>query len=268
MTRISSRRHRQPLSSRPWLGLVLSVGLCATTLPVAAQDAPPRWLNPPQPGMFPGFAGLIKVNGRVTLRCRVARQGLPEDCEVLEAIPDSLGFEDAALRAAATGVASPRIVNGQAVPAEIQFTVRFVHVLSEDGGDGSPYLGPAVSPRAIELGRRIARENEVEIVRDISDSMLEGLAPDRRAIVEPWLYELRILDAEILIDDYGIMLARLTSEADLEASAAAGTPLNRGVPTEEEWDAVSVDLVHPGYEARWTRLRERYCAMWSCGLQD
>ncbi|MDP3368712.1 MAG: hypothetical protein Q8M32_02560, partial [Brevundimonas sp.] len=73
---------------------------------------------------------------------------------------------------------------------------------------------------------------------------------------------------ETLINDYGIMLARLTIEADLEANVASGTPPGRESPTEDEWDAVSVDLVHPEYDLLWARVRERYCAVWSCTVRD
>lgn len=250
------------------LKAVLAVALWSAAFSVAAQDGPPRWLNPPQPGASPGFAGLIGVNGRVTLGCRVARQGLPENCRVLDASPDSLGFEDAAMEIAATGVARPRIVNGEPVPSEIQFTVRFVPESNEESDQGSPYLGPEVSPRAIELGKLIATENAASIIRDIADGMLKGLAADRRPIVESWLNELGILNAETLINDYGIMLARLTIEADLEANVASGTPPGRESPTEDEWDAVSVDLVHPEYDLLWARVRERYCAVWSCTVRD
>ena len=238
----------------------------------SAQDAPPLWVNPPSmeaaSDLMPEFADLIAVAGRVRLKCRAIEQGLPRDCIVLQASPAGLGFDHAAIAVAGTGVIRPRMVNGKFVPTEITFAVHFGTRPLEDMDDGvTPYSGPAPTAAAIELARRIARENLAEQIAMDRQSMLEGLAADRLVIVARWIDDLLPVDDALFVERVALTVARLSSEADMSAYLADRTLPSTPAPDAAALDAASSDQFDPADQAGLIALRARYCATWSCDIE-
>jgi TonB family protein len=227
---------------------------------------PPRWINPPSPEasgeLTPPFANGIGVGGRVTLSCWAREQGLPQDCEVKHAGPGGLGFEAAALEVARTGVVRPAMRDGEAVPRQIAFTVVFSAQPIES--ESIPYEGPEPTASALALARQITLLDLEEAMALEEETLLEGLAQDRREIVREWMRELRPLDDERSISNQALMLARLAKESEMAAYLADGTVPTSPTPTPEDMARASSDMYGPQDIAEWTALRDRYCARWSC----
>ena len=226
---------------------------------------PARWINPPSPEaageLMPPFANGIGVGGRVTLSCWAREQGLPQDCKVKKAAPEGLGFEAAAVEVARTGVIRPAMRDGEPVPREIAFTVFFQPAPIPES---IPYEGPEPTPSALALARQITLLDLQEAMVSEEETLLEGLADDRREIVREWMRELRPLDNELFISNQSLMLARLAKESEMAAYLADGTVPTAPVPTPEEIARATSDMYGPQDVAEWTALRDRYCARWSC----
>lgn len=228
-----------------------------------------RWINPPSPEaageLMPPFANGIGVGGRVTLSCWARDQGLPQDCEVKRAAPEGLGFEAAALEVARTGVIRPAMRDGEPVPRQVAFTVVFTPQPIE--AEFIPYDGPEPTPSALALARQITLLDLEESMASEEETLLEGLADDRREIVREWMRELRPLDDELLISNQALMLARLARESEMAAYLADGTVPTSPVPTPEDMARATSDMYGPQDVAEWTALRDRYCARWSCASE-
>jgi TonB family protein len=92
-------------------------------------DTPPSWLHKPSPA-FLGYAIPLSAwanpeGGAATIKCLVNKQGLAQDCQVLEEEPEGAGFGGAALSLAPTLLFKPATANGQPVEAEVSVPVNF-----------------------------------------------------------------------------------------------------------------------------------------------
>jgi TonB family protein len=85
----------------------------------------PRWDRKPEPAFPAGAVAAGVEYGAVTLMCAVTPQGLPQDCLVVEEMPQGFGFADSALAAMRSVTLYPRTVDGQEVSSAIRFTLRF-----------------------------------------------------------------------------------------------------------------------------------------------
>lgn len=240
---------------------------------LAGRFVPPSWINPPSIEVAteraPGFAANIGIPGTVRLSCWAEQQGLPQDCEVVSATPEGLGFETAALEVARTGVVRPATLDGAPVRATVSFNIRFAGGLLEEADwDPVPYEGPEPTPTALALARQIVLQSLDVSVQSEEDVLLDGLAEDRREIVRDWLRELRPLGDEVFIRNQSLMIARLSMESEMAAYLADGTLPASPVPTPEQMAAATSDLADPDDQAIWTEVRKRYCARWSCVIPE
>lgn len=244
-----------------------------TTGEAVGHFVPPRWINSPSAEaateLMPGFAAGIGIPGSVRLSCWVEEQGLPKDCDVVSAAPEGLGFEAAALEVARTGVVRPAMLDGVPVRATVEFNVAFQAERIEDSSwEPVPYEGPEPTPRALALARQIVLRTIDASLQAEEETLLGGLADDRREIVRDWLFALRPLDAEISIRNQTLMIARLSTEADMSAYVTGGTLPLSPIPTPEQIAVATSDLADPNDRAVWIEVRDRYCARWACASPE
>jgi TonB family protein len=109
-----------------------------SSVPITAA-APENWNSQPRPSLienptwarrpyieFPEAALANKIgNGRVTLRCTVVPTGALTDCTAIEERPTGQGFAQSALSGAQNARISPRLVDGAAIGASVQFTINY-----------------------------------------------------------------------------------------------------------------------------------------------
>lgn len=109
-----------------------------SSVPITATP-PDTWASQPRPSLiinptwarrpyieFPEAALANKIgNGRVTLRCTVEPTGALTDCSAIEELPQGQGFAQSALTGARDARISPRLVDGAAIRASVQFTINY-----------------------------------------------------------------------------------------------------------------------------------------------
>jgi hypothetical protein len=234
---------------------------------------PARWINPPSleaaAELMPGFAANIGVSGAVSLVCWAEEQGLPQDCEVVNAAPEGLGFEAAALEVARTGVIRPAMRDGAAVRGKIAFNVVLsTDPLEEAQWEPVPYEGTEPTPGALALARQIVIQNLEVSVQSEEEALLDGLADDRREIVRDWLRELRPLGDDIFVHNQTLMVARLSLVSEMSAYLADGTLPSSPVPTPDQIAIATSDLADSNDQAIWIEVRDRYCARWACATPE
>ena len=255
-------------SARVCLPSLIGLALLTTAQPSLAQTTNPHWIRPPNPDaaaeFMPGFANSLGISGRATIRCEIERPGSPESCIVVSESPTGLGFGPAGVQVVMTGYVAPKLVKGRPTRAQIQSTVHFqafpIELLE---ATVAPYTGPEPTPRAIELARAIVRRDLPQILKQGYD--LQGLAPERHAEVLEWIENIMPVDQKEIIDTFGLVMARTSNEADLQAALNDEDWL-LPFPGVEEWDAASSDLFNKetlkGIEA----IRLKYCARYSCTI--
>lgn len=255
-------------SARVYLPGLISLALLAPAQPSFAQTTNPHWIRPPDPdvvsGLMPGFANSLGISGVATIRCEIERPGSPEACVVVSESPTGLGFGPAGVQAVMTGYLAPKLVKGRPTRSSIQLNVNFrafpIELLEVTT---TPYTGPEPTPHAIELARSIVRRDLPKILEQGYD--LQGLAPERHAEVIGWIEKVMPVDRKELIDTFGLVLARVSNEADLQAAFDHETWPSH-FPEVDEWDAASSDLFNKetlkGIEA----IRLKYCARYSCTI--
>lgn len=261
--------HLLILRSAPvYLPSLMSLALLATAQPSAAQTTNPHWIRPPDPGavanLMPGFANSLGISGVATIRCEIERAGPPQACVVVSESPTGLGFGQAGVQAAMTGYLAPKLVKGSPTRAQVQLNVNFrafpIELLAVTT---SPYTGPEPSPRAIEMARSIVRRDLPKILDQGYD--LRGLAPERHAEVIGWIQTVMPLDRKDLIDTFGLVLARVSDEADLQAALDDGIWPSH-FPEAKDWDAASSDLLNKETVKGIEAIRLKYCARYSCTI--
>jgi TonB family protein len=262
-TQVSPRIEQSPVES----------GAASNRDEPTGHFVPPSWINPPSmeaaTELTPGFAASMGISGKVRLSCWVENQGLPQDCEVVSAAPDGLGFEAAALEVARTGVVRPATLDGIPVRATVTFNVGFYcETLEESTWTPTPYRGAEPTPAALALARQIVLQGLDVSMQSEEEALLEGLADDRRGIVRGWLRELRPLGEEVFIQNQTLTVARLSTESEMSAYLAAGTLPSSPAPTPEQIEAASSDLVDPDERLIRITVRDRYCARWSCSIPE
>lgn len=136
--------------------LVLAPGAAwaqsSETRPPVAVAVLPETPPPPRPSMitnpawarqprltYPEAALDAGVEGSVTMRCTVSREGRLVDCEILQDARPGHGFAEAALAGALTARVSPRTVDGLAEDAKAIWTATFR--LPEEPGPPTPPPG-------------------------------------------------------------------------------------------------------------------------------
>lgn len=106
---------------------------------VVTPEPPDGWNKHPRPTLienptwarrpyieFPEAALANRIgNGRVTLRCTVESTGALTDCSAIEEFPQGQGFAHSALMGTRDARISPRLVDGAAIRASVQFTINY-----------------------------------------------------------------------------------------------------------------------------------------------
>ena len=117
----------------------------------------PGWTQIPSPyemgDVYPEFATQIDMEGGATLRCAAVTEGRLADCRVLKAWPRGLGFDRAALALTPRFLIQPRLVDGEARRARVQFTVHFS--LGPPPAPPAHWAGAEPTPEALALARTV-----------------------------------------------------------------------------------------------------------------
>lgn len=228
---------------------------------VRAQEITnPSWAKPVQAelaqSLYPGFATLMGLSGRVTVSCRIEADGHPYLCDVADETPRGLGFGAAARVIVASGEIKAARLSGSVVTRTIRSNVFFA--LPEDDLPFGNWTGPEPSASRLALARQMV--GRMPYRPEVPDQM-DGLDFDRRQIVGEWIDELMPRDParenEVLV----IQLARLFDEDELRR-IGDGQPVD--IPSEQEFLAACPDPT-PSELAAIEELKRRYCARWECG---
>jgi TonB family protein len=247
-------------------GAAVVLGLALAGAGQAQDIVNPTWAAMPDSDamaeVYPEFASMISLEGDVNLRCIVAPDGTLSLCRVNLAVPEALGFDEAALALAPRFRVNPREVDGEATKSSVQFTIRF---RMEPEEAPPPWTGAEPSPGHIAAAGKML---EAMMGPDIEEAIAEELAtlelnvsPDRESRVRAMLQQ---VEAEYGAEEKqatALAMARLLSPeqlADIEAGRAWPPR-----PTEEEL-ASAGDLIERVADKRFARLRELYCAEFDC----
>ncbi len=256
------------------LAILPSLFALAGSLEAQTQKLPPatvviqdvQWVRTPDPEAvaqyMPDFAVMIGVSGRVTMRCQALFEGTPQNCNVVSAQPDGMGFGDAGKLVAATGIVRPRQVNGKSEAALFNFTVHF----TADPIPAEPvelYHGAEPTPEALKLAREIVTSFPADVIDDPWLGTVEDLDSNRQSVVRGWLEALFPIDEEEEMRRTVLAMARLATEFDMKTFLATGVAPPQ--PTEEQYDAAFGGETRKSLRALQT-LRSRYCARWSCEI--
>jgi periplasmic protein TonB len=127
---------------RAFLLVLVFFGL-ALAAPAAAapkQGANPHWVRMPSPDdisrYYPESAQRHNIGGKVRVQCRLASDGVVNDCVVLSEAPTGYGFGEAALNVATRFQMRPGTRDGQPIAGQIIIPITF----------RLPSSGPGPSP--------------------------------------------------------------------------------------------------------------------------
>lgn len=244
--------------------------------PSVAQDAEPptyapaRWKALPSEDQmaeaYPAFAFLIGVAGRATLRCRSGVDGRLSDCEVMDAVPSGLGFDQAALTLTPFMEMEPATRDGAPVASQVRFRQNF----SLPDPDPIPaYAGEPPSPTALaEAAQRVGQSSDELAPKmrglNLSDAEL-GLPEDRRAFVRELTRDMQEELKQTTRAGVILAVARLSEHPQMRRFLAEGGPQPELSQAEL---AAAFDQAVQATEAAITRVRQRYCAAYPCDIPE
>ena len=251
-----------------WVRSGAAVALVAGVLagPAAAQDiVNPTWASIPDgeamAEVYPEFASMATLDGDVNLRCTVAPDGTLSLCRVNVAIPEGLGFDEAALALAPRFRVNPREIDGEATKSSVQFTIRFRMEPLEalptwKGVEPSPeHVAAAGRVLAAMIGPEMTAMTEELAALDLN------VSPERESRVRAMVLQ---VEAEFSDDEKQaavLAMARLITPeqlADIEAGRAwPPRPL-------DEQLASAGDVANQITDKKYARLRQLYCAEFEC----
>jgi TonB family protein len=132
------------------------------SLPLEGVVTDPDWIETPNGNEFaayyPPVAAMLGLGGRVVVHCQVSTSGTLDDCTIANEAPVGLGFGEATLKISQYFRMKPMSVDGAPVAGgAINIPIRFAPPeQTPDVPAASDAEGPAPSPKALELARRIA----------------------------------------------------------------------------------------------------------------
>lgn len=236
--------------------LVVGVALLASATAAGAQTSNPVWVQRPAtlPTDTPSFAAIMRLEGRVAVRCIARVIGPPEDCVVTSEAPEGLGFGEAALRVVARGVINPGEVDGVIVDRNMVTTIRFSAEIDAE----LPMVPRDWPPPA--AGRMV-------LARLLAGALIDGdpvfgdlgwidLEPARRAEVLKMVEQVR-LERTAMTERMARVLARSYTVGEL-ARLLIGRPPGCA-PDPSATFPYRLRHLNPTY-----RLRDLYCARWLC----
>ena len=133
--------------------VALAGGLIAPSA-FAQELANPSWAAMPDgeamAEAYPVFAYMAELDGDVILQCGIAADSTLSLCRAVEARPAGLGFDRAGLSVASLFRANPARVDGETVPSQVRFAVRFRMPALEWA---PPWTGPEPTPEHLAAAR-------------------------------------------------------------------------------------------------------------------
>lgn len=250
---------------RVMTGAAIALGAMGIAGSLRAQEiVNPTWASIPDgeamAEAYPEFASMIALDGDVNLRCMVAPDGTLSLCRVNVAVPDGVGFEDAALALASSFRVNPREVDGEVRKSRVQFTIRFR--MEPEDAPPPAWTGAEPSPGQVANALAVLKDmlGPTEPAEELARLELD-VDPEREARVRAILLQ---AEAEFRAADQqaaALALARLVTPEQLAEIKAGGAWPQR--PTEDQLKSAG-DTVHLVSKRRDERLRELYCAEFPC----
>lgn len=235
-----------------------AVGIASLGGNASAQNSGVQWLTMPSAAEddYPGFAALIGVGGSVTLRCQALISGRVNDCQIVEAHPMGLGFENAAIIIASRGVMEPARINGLPYESGFTFNVPFIPLEGEPGPRPERPDIPAPSSKALSLARQVVAVSGAGPMIQIP---LGGLPLERRDEVVGWATRDLVATNDVIREATIQMIATALTEEEMATVLQGGTVQTGG----------RQDVVDLGVYLFWeadvgAMLRKRYCAKYDC----
>ncbi len=232
--------------------------------PAAAQDiVDPTWASIPDEEamaeVYPEFASMISLEGDVNLRCIVALDGTLSLCRVNAAVPDAVGFDEAALALAPRFRVNPREVDGEATKSSVQFTIRF---RMEPEEAPPSWRGAEPSPEHVAAAGRVLKDIiALDGVVDELRALELDVAPERESRVRAMLLQVEAEFGDEEKQATMLAMARLITPSQLgEIEAGRAWPPR---PTDALL-ASAGDVAHRVADKRYARLRQLYCAEFEC----
>lgn len=242
--------------------LVLATGACATTPTIVD----PTWAQLPAPEelgeAYPRFATMIGIHGVAEVQCAGLPDGRLTRCVSNWAVPTGLGFDRAALSLTPSFRLEPRTVNGEASKSEVRFRVNFS--LPPEEVDDARYEGAEPEPSEIALARPLAEQmyDFYLWTAEEEDGDLDVNA-DRQTAVLRMVADLRAERREQEVDAMARGLARVLTPEQITAMIEGRRP-DPAPPPYEAFELASRSDDAETVESFETRLREKYCALYSC----
>lgn len=242
-------------------GACFAAGMALPPLAYAQTITDPVWSRPPSPelasDLLPGFANGIGVSGSALIECRLFDDGHPFRCRVVSESVPGLGFGAAARLVVASGELRTRRIDGQPTQGMVRTNVSFMTPTVSERG--KTWAGRQPTLEGLRLARQVVDKMEDEEL-PTTESMMDGLDYDRRAVVRPWIEELITPSRERLREVRTVQLARLFSEQALHGMLVGKYPV---APNEEELLDACPEWT-PKEAAAVAELRRRYCSRYQC----
>ena len=252
-------------------GMLLMAG-CAPGLSVdlgrpTSTEAPvePTWAVQPDnrtmTDAFPEFAVMAGLSGSVILDCAVAQDGRLNDCTVVQAKPEGLGFDRTAMTLASEYRVGSRGSGDHSAEARFQYTSRY---RMTDDGAPSAWTGPEPTPERLALARvEATRRSDLE--RRFVAAQDWGVDDDRRAAVIDIIRQVVDEFREREIQAETLALARTMTVEQLEALRSRARP-EPVIDFAESYAASAEQVALMGERA--ARIRSLYCASYDCAMGD
>lgn len=234
--------------------------------PVSVETAVgPTWASQPDnrtmTDAFPGFAVMAGLSGSVTLNCATTREGGLEDCTVVEAKPEGLGFDRTAMTLARQSRVSSRPLGDISPLSRVQYTSRYR--MTDDGAPPA-WTGPEPTRERLVLARAVATQQS-DLDRRFVAATDWGVDPDRREAVIDIILQVQAEFRERGIEAEALVLARTMTVEQLEALRSRARPAPV-IDFAESYAASAEQVALMGEQA--ARIRSLYCAHYDCTVGD
>jgi hypothetical protein len=234
---------------------------------------PPRWPSPPVPSDdYPEFAGTFDLKGAVTLNCLAKVSGRLGDCRIARAVPRGLGFEQQALRDAATYTITPAQTSEGPVERRIEFTVNYA---LEEPYTPQPWKGPKPTPEQLQAAKAMVSlmlsEGTELPEQDLDQVDLSDLDADLREKVQAILAERPMpkVENERLTDMLSAALALVLAKHGYANVFEVPLKEQDQFFRDGEVALASLATKHIHDETAWiSQVRNDFCAVHDCGPQD
>lgn len=250
-----------------WVRFACAVALAGGLIapPAFAQEfANPSWAVMPDgeamAQAYPTFAFMAGLDGDVILQCGIAPDGTLSLCSAVEASPAGIGFDRAGLSVASLFRANPARLDGETVPSQVRFAIRFRMPVQEWA---PPWTGPEPTPEHLAAARAVVEERAAWDMRGDESfaTMSLDVDVDRETKVRAMVLAVKAEFLEQEIEAGALWTARLfTPEQIADASASGEDP----PPPPDDLSASAADAWNGMGINSGQRLRQLYCAEFDC----